>query len=230
MHALFLHVVQQIASHSRAYGLRLLTLLSLCVANGWALAQTMPAMPGLPNAAPAAPAQGGVDLSRVVPIVSPEAVKASEHIQLRQFEQARTLINANLNLRPRSPQWRFLDALLCAESGNDQGAINGFESLVSEFPELAEPYNNLAVLYLRNNEPQRAREALERAIANRPRYIQAYENLGDLYVQLALQSYEAGIAIDKRSPFLGAKRDHLKALPQPAPLRIQSRPRITEPQ
>lgn len=169
---------------------------------------------------------GGADLSRVVPLISPEAQKVTELIEVRRFEEAQSLIREALAAKPRSPQWRFLEALLLAETGQDQEAIRAFEALTQEFPELAEPYNNLAVLYLRCGEPQRAREALEQAIFNRPDYGRAYENLGDLYSRLALEAYERGLRSGSRSqtPFMASKRNHLLNLPQPAPLSIQRQP------
>lgn len=158
------------------------------------------------------------------PMVAPEITRTIELIELKRFGEAKLAISKALESKPRDPQWRFLDGLVLAETGQDRPAIDVFEAIAEEFPELAEPYNNLAVLYLRCNEPQRARQALERAIANRPGYALAYENLGDLHASLALEAYEKGLGARGTSPFLSAKRSHLRSLPKPAAFGLQNTP------
>lgn len=158
-------------------------------------------------------AQPLVSPAGVVPAISPEITRAADLLELRQFAEAEKAIEEGLRARPRDPQWRFLEAVLWAETRSPDEAIAAFESLVDEFPELSEPHNNLAVLYLRQGQPQKARQALERAIRNRPDYALAYENLGDLYVQLAFDAYDRGSRVPTASAFLKPKRDHLLALP-----------------
>ena len=151
--------------------------------------------------------------SSQAPLLSQSVREATDLIELKQFDRARPLIQKGLENNPRDPQWRFLEAMVLADTQSPDKAIAAFESLVDEFPELAEPYNNLAVLYLRLGLPQRAQQALERAILNRPDYGLAHENLGDLYVQLALKAYEAGAKAQGASAFLQPKRDHLLSIP-----------------
>jgi tetratricopeptide (TPR) repeat protein len=183
-------------------------------------AQTMPATPAVPSTTSSAT---GLTVKRAPPKISPEVVQTIELIELKRYNDAQEKIEGALKAKPRDAQWRFLEGVLYAETSQDQKAINAFESLREEFPELAEPYNNLAVLYQRRGEYQRARVALEQAIVNRPGYALAYENLGDLYAKLALQTYEKGLSAKGASPFLSAKRGHLEKLPQPSPLSIQPR-------
>lgn len=166
--------------------------------------------------------------ARTAPALSAEMLQAMEYIELRAFSRAHDLITAELGQNPRSPVWRFLQASLLAEIGQDAQAIRAFEAFVLEFPELAEPHNNLAVLYLRAGQPQRARESLERALLNRPGYALAYENLGDLYATLAQQAYEAGLKARQPSALLRSKSQHLQSLPQAAPLRLTPRLTSTE--
>jgi tetratricopeptide (TPR) repeat protein len=163
-------------------------------------------------------------LPRTAPVVAPDLTRTIELIELRRFDEAREKITNALSSKPRDAQWRFLEAVLLSETNQDREAIDAFEALTEEFPELAEPYNNLAVLYLRCNEPLRAQQALERAILNRPGYALAYENLGDLHAKLALDAYQKGLKARGPSPFLSAKRRHLLELPSPAPLGLQTRP------
>jgi tetratricopeptide (TPR) repeat protein len=200
---------------------RLLAPLLLCLsASVWAqTAVTTPSTTGTTASTGAT----GLTVKRMPPKISPEVSQTIELIELKRFNDAQEKIDAALKAKPRDAQWRFLEGVLFAETSQDQKAINAFESLREEFPELAEPYNNLAVLYQRRGEYQRARVALEQAIVNRPGYALAYENLGDLYAKLALQTYTKGLSAKGASPFLSAKRGHLEKLPQPSPLSIQPR-------
>lgn len=170
--------------------------------------------------------------SRTVPSISPEVSRAAELLELRQFEQAEKAIVQGLKAKPRDAQWRFLEAVLWTQTRPTDAAISAFESLVEEFPELSEPHNNLAVLYLRQGQPQKARQSLERAIRNRPDYGLAYENLGDLYVQLAFEAYDRGSRVSNASPFLRPKRDFLMGLPAAGPVvpGVPGGPGVSRPQ
>jgi tetratricopeptide (TPR) repeat protein len=101
-----------------------------------------------------------------------------------------------LAARPRDPQMRFLKGVLQSEAGRKAEAIEIFTGLIQEYPELPEPYNNLAVLYAGQGEFDKARAALESAIRTNPTYATAYENLGDIYAQLASQAYVRAQQLD----------------------------------
>jgi Flp pilus assembly protein TadD len=66
--------------------------------------------------------------------------------------------------------------------------------LIEDYPELPEPYNNLAVLYAQQKQFDKARTALEMAIRIHPGYATAYENLGDLHSRLASQGVRESLA------------------------------------
>ena len=153
-------------------------------------------------------------------ITSIEIDKTRELIELRRYQEAEIKINNHLKEKPRDAQWRYLKALLLAEEGtkdNEQKKIEKsieiFERITEEFPELAEPYNNLAVLYIWIGESIKARESLETAIANRPDYILAYENLADLHIFLAKNIYKSGLIRKKESERLRVKSEYLDKMP-----------------
>lgn len=123
------------------------------------------------------------------------------------------MIDAALAKRPRDPQWRFLQSVLFAETGKRSEAITTLELLTEDFPELAEPYNNLAALYVDQNELHKARLLLERAIQNRPDYALAHENLADVYTRLAINAYERAAKGQQPSPSVALKLEHLKKTP-----------------
>jgi len=76
-------------------------------------------------------------------------------------------------------------------------AVATFQALTEEFPELPEPYNNLAVIWAQRGQYEKARAALESAIASNPDYAIAHENLGDIYSRLAGAEYDRAVALDK---------------------------------
>lgn len=110
---------------------------------------------------------------------------------LRQGKPTEALARADTYIagKPRDPQMRFLRGVILTEQGNSAEAIAAFVKLTQDFPELAEPYNNLAALYAQQSRFDQARDALEIAIKLNPSYATAHENLGDVYARLAAQSY-----------------------------------------
>jgi tetratricopeptide (TPR) repeat protein len=117
-----------------------------------------------------------------------------------------------LATHPRDARMRFLKGLAVAEQGKSVEATAIFVKLTEDFPELPEPYNNLAVLYSKQGQYDQARRALESAIRTNPSYTTAYENLGDVYAKLASQAYAKALQMDggntaKVAPKLAMIRD-----------------------
>ena len=120
---------------------------------------------------------------------------------LKTGKAAEALVKADQRLAatPRDPQLRFLRGVAQADSGKQGEAITTFTKLTEEYPELPEPYNNLAVLYANQNQLDKARTALEMAIRTNPSYATAHENLGDIYAKLASQAYNTALQLDATS-------------------------------
>jgi tetratricopeptide (TPR) repeat protein len=108
------------------------------------------------------------------------------------LEQADRYIAA----QPRDAQGPFTKGLILTGMGRAAEAIAVFTELTENFPELPEPYNNLAVLHAGQKQYDRARAALEMAIRVDPDYAAAHENLGDIYAKLASQSYARAMRLD----------------------------------
>jgi tetratricopeptide (TPR) repeat protein len=106
-------------------------------------------------------------------------------------------VDTVLKVQPRDPQARFLKGLLLTEQKKVPEAIQVFTGLTEDFPELPEPYNNLAVLYASQGNYDKAKSALELAIHTHPSYATAHENLGDIYAQLASRAYDRALQLDK---------------------------------
>jgi tetratricopeptide (TPR) repeat protein len=110
--------------------------------------------------------------------------------------QALEKVNAYLANQPKDAQARFLKGLIYTEQGKTAEAIKIFSALTEDYPDLPEPYNNLAVLYAGQGQYEKARQALEMAIRTHPSYATAHENLGDIYAKMASEAYDRALKLD----------------------------------
>jgi len=141
----------------------------------------------------------------------------SAHSATDDFQEARRLVGAGnlsgaldrvesfLKNQPRDARARFLKGVILTELGRQPDAIKVFTSLTEEFPELPEPYNNLAVLYAAQGQDDKARKALESAIRTHPSYATAHENLGDIYAKMAREAYDKALQLDSNNATARAK-------------------------
>ncbi len=118
--------------------------------------------------------------------------------------------------KPRDPQMRFLKGVIQRDSGKTTDAIATFTRLTEDYPELPEPYNNLAVLYAGQSQFDKARTALEMAIRTNPSYATAHENLGDVYAKLASQAYNKALQLDGANAGVPPKLALIRELFSPA--------------
>jgi tetratricopeptide (TPR) repeat protein len=129
-----------------------------------------------------------------------------------KMQPALDKVDAFLKAQPRDPQGRFLKGLLLTEQKRTPEAIQVFTGLTEDFPELPEPYNNLAVLYASQGNYDKAKSALELAIHTHPSYATAHENLGDIYAQLASRAYDRALQLDKNNATAQVKLAMVKDL------------------
>jgi Flp pilus assembly protein TadD len=145
-------------------------------------------------------------LTAALALLAAPLVQADENSDVAQLirsgklPEAQAKVDQHLASKPRDPQMRFLKGVIQTESGKPAEAIETLTGLTQEFPELPEPYNNLAVLYASQNQYDKARTALEMAVRLNPAYATAHENLGDVYAKLASQSYGKSLQIDANNP------------------------------
>ena len=126
--------------------------------------------------------------------------------------QALTRADAYLTSRPKDAQMRFHKGLILAEQNKIADAIKIFSSLSADYPNLPEPYNNLAVLYANQGQYEKAKGALEAAIRTHPSYSTAHENLGDIYAKMASQAYDKALQLDKSNAAAQTKLTLIKDL------------------
>lgn len=134
-----------------------------------------------------------------------ELREASALVKDKQYDNALAKLDVLLTQRPREPQARFLKGVVQTEQGHSDAAIATFTSLTDDYPEIPEPWNNLAVLYAQKGQYETARVALENAVKSAPDWGVAHENLGDIYARLAAAEYDRAAKLDKGNKTAAAK-------------------------
>lgn len=131
---------------------------------------------------------------------------------LRQakYSQALLLVNKNLATNPRDPQMRFWQGYLFEQLGQPDMALQVYLDLTREYPELAEPFNNLGVLHAAKGDYASAKVAFENALRANPNYAAAHENMGDVLVNMARLSYERSLILEPKQRAPAKKLDQLK--------------------
>jgi Flp pilus assembly protein TadD/ketosteroid isomerase-like protein len=120
----------------------------------------------------------------------------SQMAESGQQAQALERINTYLAANPKDAQAMFMKGIILAETGKRDDAIKAFTDLTEKYPNLPEPYNNLAVLYADAGQYDKAKKALETAIKTHPSYATAHENLGDIYARMASEAYDKALQLD----------------------------------
>ncbi len=130
----------------------------------------------------------------------------------RKPEEALRAARRAIKKFPNNTQLRFLLGVTLSDANKPAEAISVFEALNRDHPELAEPYNNLAVLHAANGDLDAARDALVAAIRVVPDYSLALQNLGDVYLRMAARSYEAASEISEPDRILKRKLTRARAV------------------
>jgi tetratricopeptide (TPR) repeat protein len=123
-----------------------------------------------------------------------------------QWGKAQSQALEHLKTRPTDPQMRLLLSRIQDGQGQTAEAMTTLQGLTQSYPELPEPFNNLAALLARQNRYAEALEALQAAVRARPDYGTALENLGDVYLALAIQAYQNASRAPAPQPRVASKR------------------------
>ncbi len=153
-----------------------------------------------------------VGLLPAVGLAAPTLQDATASFKKGSHAAALEQVNGYLGTKPKDPQGRFLKGLILTELNRTNEAIETFSDLTDEFPELPEPYNNLAVLYANQGQFERAKNSLEMAIRTHPAYATAHENLGDIYAKMASMAYNKALQLDKSNASAQTKLALVKEL------------------
>ena len=140
---------------------------------------------------------------------------------LRADQPAEALRKAEdlLASRPNDAQLRFLRGVAQSQSGQPDAASATFTELTQDYPELPEPYNNLAVLHAGAGRLEEARAALETALRLNPGYATAHQNLGDVHARLAARAWQRALELDPANPALRPRLQIVQQLPGAAAAR-----------
>ena len=105
--------------------------------------------------------------------------------------QALELADLGIEKNPRSAQLRFSRTVALERLDRTEEAAKALRSLIADYPEVPEPYNNLAVIEAGLGNLEEAVKLLDRALLLNPNFATAQKNRGDVYFALALENYEA---------------------------------------
>ncbi|HEU4709703.1 MAG TPA: tetratricopeptide repeat protein [Methylophilaceae bacterium] len=143
--------------------------------------------------------------------------------QVRQGQYAAALARTNnyLAAHPADAQAMFLKGVALTELDKPDEAIQVFTEITEKYPNLPEPYNNLAVLYAGKGQYDKARTALETALKTHPSYATAHNNLADVYAHMASEAYDKALELDKNS---NRARDNKLALIEDLPTATAGKP------
>jgi len=126
--------------------------------------------------------------------------------------------------KPKDAQMRFLKSVVLADSGRRADAANLLQQISQDFPELAEPHNNLAAIHAAAGDYGAARTELEESIRLNPNYATAHENLGDVHAMLAAEAYGRAQRLEPGNTGLPRKLELVRQLAGPQAGRAASAP------
>ena len=142
-----------------------------------------------------------VDLDNPSVKLSPDQIPSAVErlIREKKFDMALEYINEGLAQNPISAQLKFQKSVLYEAEGRPDLAQQELESFIKTFPEVPEAYNNLARYASNRGEYKRAEELLTQALALRPSYTTARENLANVYLAEAAQALKVAAKGGSRS-------------------------------
>ena len=133
-----------------------------------------------------------------------------------QYGPALERVDAWLKARPKDARGRFLRGMILTQQKKIDDAVRVYTDLTHDFPELPEPYNNLAVIHADRGDYEGARVLLESAIRANASFMAAHENLGDVHAKLAAAAYERALKLDAGNKTAAAKLKTVNTLIPPA--------------
>lgn len=161
----------------------------------------------------------------LAPVVHAEALPdINRLLKQKQYPQALEQVDRYLAEKPKDAQGRFLKGVVLTGMNRNAEAAGIFIKLTEDYPELPEPWNNLAVIYAQQKQYDKARTSLEMAIRTHPSYATAHENLGDIYARLASQSYDKALQLDSSNASVRNKLALLRELMTTASLENNAKP------
>ena len=110
------------------------------------------------------------------------------------YAEALSVIDYALAKNPLSVQLRFQRCVAYEKKGDTARAVKLYEDFITRYPEIPEPYNNLAAILAAQGNLDRAQSLVERSLALRPSFALAYDNLGQIYLAKARNAFDSALA------------------------------------
>ena len=147
-------------------------------------------------------------------------------LEAGEYLSALTLLEDLRPTRSCDPRLIFMEARVYEVIGEPMTAIRLYKSLIKLFPNMPEPYNNLAQLYASQGDIVEAEKLLLRGLSTHSTYQTIQHNLTTVYVARAAHAYQQALNIkqpDKTpldiQPGLGLiHAEQLQTSWEPAPL------------
>ena len=130
----------------------------------------------------------------------------------KNWTEALKAIDVEMKKNPRNVQLLFIQSRIYIELGQLENARVALSNFIEKYPDIPEPYNNLAVLYASAGKLDVARENLEMSIKLAPNYAIALQNLGDIYTLTAASYYDKAYQQDRRLKDADKKRKLAQAI------------------
>ena len=138
-------------------------------------------------------------------------------IDQKFYDQAALSGEQLLKNHAGSPEIEFLTAYAFQMNGQQVKASRHYQNIIRWHPELPEPRNNLAMIYLSKGDYDKASELLVNAINTHRSYATAYANLSSIYTGVASEAYRRAVS-ESDEPVNYANRIELTALTRLTPL------------
>ena len=148
-------------------------------------------------------------LALALPVLADEYADVQKLQRDGKTAEALERADKYIEAHPGDPQMRFIKANLLSASQRAGEAEQLLRQMTRDTPELAEPWNNLAVLHAAQGDLDQALEELKTALRLNPAYATALENLGDVQVRLATLAYQRAHQLDGNNQRLPPKIEAL---------------------
>lgn len=133
-------------------------------------------------------------------LLATELQQAKKRQRQGDLKGAFDQFNHYLVANPSDPNgWLFYGISLINQNKLDDAA-DIFRQLTLLYPDAPEPYNNLAVIYARQGNHEKAVELLQQALETNPSYAQVQKNLQAIYSALATQAYNRALDLSHEKP------------------------------
>ncbi|WP_432470752.1 L,D-transpeptidase Cds6 family protein [Amphritea sp. HPY] len=129
-----------------------------------------------------------------------DELKQANQLQTQGNHQAAfDQVNNYLVTNPKDPNGWLLYGISLMDQNKLDAAANVFSKLIKLYPNAPEPYNNLAAIYAKKGDNDKAVDTLLQAFNTHPSYAQVQQNLKTVYATLATQAYNRALDLDEGS-------------------------------